>query len=204
NALPSTLELATSAFFVALLVGLSLGGLSAIPRSSVALLPSLLTNLLLSVPIYWTGTLILFLFNAPSQGGLFAPMLLLGLHTSAPIARVFATSLKQTRLAPYIFAARAKGLRPRRLWLRHALPLALLPTLSVIGLQAGFLLAGTVITEILFQRRGVGRLLLSATLEQDYPLVQGVVILAATTYTLANTITAFIQRLIDPRIETAS
>ncbi len=204
NALPSTLELALSAFLVALITGLSLGVLSAATSAHISFLPSLLTNLLLSVPIYWTGTLMLFFFNAPSQSALFAPMLLLGLHTGAPIARVFSASLKQIRHAPYLFAARAKGLRARRLLLRHTLPLALLPTLNVIGLQAGFLLAGTVITEILFQRRGVGRLLLAATLEQDYPLVQGIVLLAAITYTLANSITALIQRLIDPRIETVS
>jgi peptide/nickel transport system permease protein len=103
-------------------------------------------------------------------------------------------------LADFVRTAHAKGLPPHLILRRHILRAALLPTISVVTIQMGFLLSGAVITESLFVRPGIGRLLLDRTLKQDYPVVQGIVVVAAIIYILLNTLADLIYRLVDPRM----
>lgn len=209
RALPPTLALAGSALAVAAALGLGLGTAAALKLRGITPLARLLLTLSLSVPIYWTGTLAIYLFAArlnwlPSGGAgdasaLILPALALGFHTAGAIARVTQASIEAAIRAPFIATARAKGLPEHTIILRHALRHALPPVVSVTALQAGFLLGGVVITESLFARPGIGRILLDAALNQNYPVVQGAVIWAALAYTFASTAADMLTGIIDPR-----
>jgi peptide/nickel transport system permease protein len=209
RALPPTLALAGSAFIVAVVLGLALGIATALELRLISLLARLILNLSLSIPIYWTGTLAIYLFAArlnwlPSGGAggidaLVLPALALGFHAAGAIARVTQAGVRGTMAAPFIGTARAKGLPERIVVLRHALRHALPPVVSVSALQAGFLLGGVVITESLFARPGIGRVLLDAALNQNYPVVQGAVIWAALAYTFTNAVAELLTGIIDPR-----
>lgn len=209
--LAPTVVLASSALMVAMGLGLVLGisgalelslGLSGVARAVM--------SLSLSAPIYWTGTAAIYIFSVqlgmlPSAGAgrlsqLILPVAVLGFHTAGAIARVVQASVRETLDAGFVRVARAKGLPERIVVWRHVLRASLLPVVTVVALQAGFLLSGTVITESLFVRPGIGRLLLDATIRQDYPVVQGVVIFAAVVYTLLNTLADAIYRIVDPRV----
>jgi ABC-type dipeptide/oligopeptide/nickel transport system permease component len=204
--LGTTMPLAIGGFSVAITMGVGLGimgafslrwGLSSAARS--------LTSLALGTPVYWTATLVIFAFgflmNANSQAGVWLlPIAVLGFHTSGAIARIVQTSLRETMNADFVVTARAKGLPESLILYRHILRAALPPAIPVIALQAGFLLGGTVIIETLFMRPGLGQLLLNRTIQQDYPVVQGLIVLSAFIYTIANTVADFLLRLVDPRI----
>lgn len=169
-----------------------------------------LLQLSLSTPVYWTGTLAIYLFTAqlgllPSAGAgrlsqLVLPVGVLAFHVSGPIGQILAASIAESRQADYIRTARGKGLSERTVIGRHILRVGLLPAISVIALQAGFLLSGTVIVETLFVRPGLGRLLLNAVIQQDYPVVQGVVMLAALIYMAVNLLADVLYPLLDPRV----
>ena len=208
--LGSTVTLALAALTVAVVMGVGLGLLAGVGGPPLlAGSARFVVNLALSTPIYWTGTLAIYLFTVqlallPSGGGgrlsqLILPSSVLGFHTAGAIARVVAQEVRQLRQADFVRVARAKGLTERRILFVHVLRASAVPVLTVITLQAGFLLSGVVVTESLFVRPGLGRLLLDATLRQDYPVVQGVVILSATAYTLLNTLTDVAYGLLDPR-----
>jgi peptide/nickel transport system permease protein len=128
------------------------------------------------------------------------PALVLGFASSGAIARLVRGSLLEVFDQDYINTARAKGLRERTLLVRHALKNALIPVITIIGLQFGFLLGGTVVTETIFSRPGIGRLLVNAILWKDFPVVQGVVLLAALVYTLVNLTIDIAYAYLDPRI----
>ena len=128
------------------------------------------------------------------------PVSVLGFHTMGGIGRVTQASVADARQASFVWVARSKGLPESHLVWRHILRVGLLPVITVTALQMGFLLSGTVITESLFVRPGIGRLLLNSVIEQDYPIVQGVVILSAVVYVILNTLADFLYRLVDPRI----
>ena len=206
-----TIMLASGALLVAVMGGLLLGVLSALDLPyQVSSLADLIVNTSLSVPIYWTGTLLIFVFSAqlhilPSGGGarpsqLVLPVALLGFHTSGSIARVVHQRISEIKTAPYVLVARSKGLSEFQILLRHILRAGLIPVVATIGLQAGYLLSGTVITESLFVRPGIGRLLLDATFQQDYPVVQGIVMVSIVIYVLVNTVTDFVYAAVDPRL----
>jgi peptide/nickel transport system permease protein len=206
-----TVTLALGALILASLLGIALGVIAALRvGGGISLFARLLTNLSLSTPIYYTGTLAIYIFSVllgwlPSAGAssfnhLILPVSVLGFHTAGSIARVTQANVRDVLDAEFIRVARAKGLRERDVILRHALRAALLPVVQVIALQAGFLLSGAVITESLFVRPGIGRLLLDATLQQDYPLVQGIVVLSAVTYAMLNMLADTIRHLLDPRV----
>ena len=125
---------------------------------------------------------------------------MLGFHTAGAIGQVVRANVRDTLALDFVRTARAKGLRERTVIVRHVLRAALLPAVTVIALQAGFLLGGVVITESLFVRPGIGRVLLNATLRQDYPVVQGIVVLGAVIYTLLNAAADLFYRLLDPRV----
>jgi ABC-type dipeptide/oligopeptide/nickel transport system permease component len=206
-----TVMLAGAALVFATILGIGLGCVSALDMGlGTTIAARVLVNLSLSMPLYWTGTVAIYIFSVwlgllPSAGGarlsqLVLPVAVLGFHTSGAIARVTHANLREVRSAEFVRAAHAKGLPARSIALRHILRVGLIPVVTVIALQAGFLLGGTVITESLFVRPGIGRLLLEATLQQDYPVVQGIVILAALGYALINTSADLLYRLLDPRV----
>lgn len=210
RSLGQTVSLVVSALIVALVIAVSLALCAALTAGIVSQAAAALITLSLSTPIYWTGTIALFIFAAqlnwlPSGGGerasqLVLPALVLGFHTSGGIARVLTSGLRGAVDADYVRTSRSKGLRERVIVLRHVLPNALIPAVAVTALQAGFLLGGVVVTESLFARPGLGRELLNATLQQDYPVVQGIALWMAVVYVLINGMADGLYAWIDPRI----
>ena len=204
-----TLSLAIGAIFIAAVLGVSLGVFGAFD-STLSAMARLFITLSISTPIYWTGTLAIVLFAAqlkwlPSSGSgqwkhLILPVAVLGFHTMGGIARVTQANVADARRAAFVWVARSKGLSERYIVRRHILRISLLPVVTVIALQTGFLLGGAVITESLFVRPGIGRLLLDSVIKQDYPVVQGIVILSAAIYILVNAIADILYRFIDPRV----
>jgi peptide/nickel transport system permease protein len=128
------------------------------------------------------------------------PSLTLGLGMAAILTRILRAGLLQTIREDYVRTARAKGLSEARVWLKHTLRNALLPVITIVSLQFGSLLAGSIITETVFSWPGIGRLTVQAIQARDYPLVQGCVLVIATTYLLVNFLTDIFYRLADPRI----
>jgi ABC-type dipeptide/oligopeptide/nickel transport system permease component len=212
EAAPSTIQLALAAMTFAVFTGVGLGLLAAVNRNRW---PDYLVMTLavggISIPSFWLGMLLILLFSvslgwlpsAASKGdwrGLILPAITLGVAGAAVIARVVRSSVVEALDQEYMRTATAKGLSPRLLLLRHALPNALIPVVTVIGLQAGFLLAGSVVVETVFARPGLGRLAISAIGNRDFPVVQGVVLVTATAYVLINTCTDLLYAALDPRI----
>lgn len=201
-----TFALAGSALIAAVGLGLAGGIVAGLGIPFLSSLARISFNLALSMPIYWTGTVAIYIFSVlPSAGAgrlsqLVLPVLILGFHTSGAIGRVTQVHVRQVLADDFVRTARAKGLPEYRVMLRHVLRVAVLPVISVIALQAGFLLSGTVVTETLFVRPGMGRLLLDAVLQQDYPVVLGVVIFSAGVYTAASFLADLALRLFDPRV----
>ncbi|MEP7289617.1 MAG: ABC transporter permease [Chloroflexota bacterium] len=207
----ATVILAAGALLVGVLIGVGLGIVVALGSSRwLRWSAALIVSLLLSSPIYWTGTLLITLFSLmlhllPSAGSndpqtLILPCLALGLSLAGSIARVTGDSLASLRDEDFVRTARAKGLRRRQIAIQHILRAGLAPVLAVIGLQAGFLLGGTVVTETLFVRQGIGQVLLSAIQDHDFPVVQGIVILSAIVYSVVNMITDLLTAAFDPRV----
>jgi ABC-type dipeptide/oligopeptide/nickel transport system permease component len=209
--LPATLALAASAMVVAIVLGFGMGGLSATFRGRLpGMVMSALAGLSLATPVIISGPLLIYLFAirldwlpATGQGrldNLILPAMVLGISASGGIARVVDAGLREALAQPFATTARAKGLTPRKVLNRHALPVALVPVLTVIALQFGFLLGGAVVTESLFARQGIGRLLVGAVLRKDLPLVQGVVLLSAFVYSGLNFLTDLAHAWLDPRV----
>lgn len=195
----STLELGTSALLIAIAWGLSLG-IGSLEKRVLGLVCRLMLDLSFSLPIYWTATLVLFVFNFSTRDNLLLPSLILGFHTAGGIARITATSLNEISQTDFIRTARSKGLSERYILFQHSLRVAALPIITVIALQTGLLLSGTVITETIFLRAGLGSLLVSATLDRNYPVVQGAVLVITLIYISANTLADVASLYLDPRI----
>ena len=206
--LPSTVELALAAMAVAIALGTALGVLAAVRGGtwldSVATAVSIVG---VSVPIFWSGLLLIWLLSLrlnllPATGPdqLLMPALVLGFASAGAIARLVRGSLLEALSQDYVNTARAKGLRERTIVLRHALKAAFIPVVTLIGLQFGFLLGGTVVTETIFSRPGIGRLMVNAILWKDLPLVQGIALLVALSYTLLNLAVDVLYAYFDPRI----
>jgi len=205
---PSTVELAVAAMAVAIALGTALGVLAAV--TSGTWLDSVATAIAIvgvSVPIFWSGLLLIWLLSLrlnllPATGPdqLLMPALVLGFASAGAIARLVRGSLLEVLSQDYVNTARAKGLPERTIVLRHALKAAFIPVVTLIGLQFGFLLGGTVITETVFSRPGIGRLMVNAILWKDLPLVQGIALLVALSYTLLNLGVDMLYAYLDPRI----
>jgi ABC-type dipeptide/oligopeptide/nickel transport system permease component len=210
--LPSTIQLAFSALILASVIGLILGVLAATRQGTwVDSLSMTLSVSGMSIPTFWLGLLFIFFFSVrlgllPSTStgnnlkSLILPTLTLGLPEAAIISRVVRASMLDVLNKEYITTARAKGLREYLVVLRHALRNALIPVVTFIGLQMGYLLAGSTIVESIFARQGIGRLAVSAIAARDYPMVQGVVLVTATVYVLINTMTDMFYSVINPQI----
>jgi peptide/nickel transport system permease protein len=166
-----------------------------------------------AIPAFWLGILFILLFAVklrwlPSSGSddlqsLILPSLTLATYPASVIARLLESGLRDAQQQPFINAARAKGLRPLAIWVRHVLPNALMPTLGYIGLQVSFLVGGTVVVESVFAYPGLGRFVLQSATERDLPVVQAFVVTTAILVVTINTIIDLVAVLIDPRLRSS-
>jgi peptide/nickel transport system permease protein len=209
--LPATLQLAAAAFVLVLLVALPLGALAAHYRGRWPDRAAQVFALLaVSIPNFWLGPLLVLGFSIglgwtpvsgnTEPGSLVLPALALGLSLAAITMRMVRSSLLEISTQPFIRTARCKGLSAPAVLLRHALPNAMLPVITLLGLQLGGLLAGAVITEVVFAWPGIGSLLIDAIRQRDYPVVQGTVLVIALVYVLANRASDLLAAWVDPRI----
>ncbi len=213
--LPSTLELAGAALLLSVLLGVSIGIVAALRRNSpIDRLVMIFSLAGVSLPSFAFAMLLILLFSVtlgwlPATGSgsldrLVLPALVLGYEGTGLIARLTRASLLEVLGREYITTARAKGLPRRLIVLRHALRNALIPVVTIVGLQVGRLLAGSIIVETIFARQGVGQLAIDAILQKDYPLVQGIILLTASAYVVANLVVDISYGFINPKIRTAS
>ncbi len=163
-----------------------------------------------SMPVYWVGLVLILVFSfelgwfppagADGWRSLVLPALTLGLVSAGVISRLIRSSMVEVLSEDYIRAARAKGLSQRLILWRHGLKNALIPVVTMLGLQFGAMLAGAVVIETVFSRPGIGRLVVAAILQKDYPLVQGCIVFLATVYLLVNLLVDIAYAWLDPRI----
>ena len=212
--LPATLELALAGMGLALLVAVPFGILSATRRGSVVDYLGMGGALLgLSMPNFWVGIIGILIFSVklhllPTAGRgtwaqLVLPGLALGSYLMALLARLTRSGMLEVIDQDYVRTARAKGLPERLIIWRHALMNALIPLVTVVGLQMGELLGGTVVIETVFAWPGVGRLILQAVFQRDYPVVQAAVLILAMIFVVANLLVDTAYRYLDPRIRHA-
>ena len=209
--LPATAELTLAALLVAVVVALPLGMVAALDHGGWWDRGAMSLSLLgVSLPNFWLGPILILLFSLglgwfpvsgrEAPGSLVLPAVTLGTALAAVLARMVRAALLEVLGEDYIRTARAKGLGPVRVTLRHALPNAALPVVTLLGLQLGGLLGGAVITETVFGWPGVGQLTVEAIQKRDYPLVQGCVLLISVVYVLVNMLTDLVYGWIDPRV----
>lgn len=208
---PSTLALTLAGMGVAIVLGFALGTLAAINRGrwidNVTMLFSLSG---VSIPSFWLGLLLIYFFSVrldliqivggPAWKALILPAIALGMQASAVIARLIRSSLLEVLNEGYITTARAKGLSGRTVLTTHAMRNALLPVVTIVGLQFGTLLSGTIIIETVFARQGIGRILVEALRARDFPTAQGTVLFIAVIYVFVNLFVDLLYGVIDPRI----
>ncbi|HKV46027.1 MAG TPA: ABC transporter permease [bacterium] len=208
---PGTTELTLAALAIAAAAGVTLGVVAALMHGTWVDTAAMAFAILgVSMPVFYLSLLMIFLFSftlgwlpATGQGGLerlIMPATALGLISSAVLARLVRSGMLAVLRQEFIVTARAKGLAPRAVVWRHALKNALIPTITMLGLQLGALLGGAVVTETIFSRPGVGRLAVDAILARDFPLVQGTVLFAAVAYVLVNLLVDVSYAAVDPRI----
>lgn len=208
---PVTIKLATSAMLVAILIGLSVGIVSAVKQYSVVDHASMVGALaLVSAPLFWVAILCQILFGLtlkwlPISGYygisyMVLPALVLGVRPAAGIARLTRSSMLEVVRQDYIRTARAKGLAERPVIFKHALKNALIPVVTVIGLELGGLLTGSILTETVFGIPGLGRLAIEGITYRDFPVIQGTVLFTAVIYVMANIVVDISYAFLDPRI----
>ena len=211
--IPATLKLAGSSLLFALLFAIPAGIFAALKRGK-AVDQGIMAMLMVgqSMPVFWVGILMIMLFSVRlgwfptggyGDGGLYylvLPAVALGMHYMALTARLLRSSLIQVMNADYIRTARAKGLLSPKVVTGHALQNALLPTVTVVGLQVGHLLGGSIVTETVFAWPGVGQLLVQSITYRDFPMIQACVILLAGVFILVNLLVDILYVFIDPRI----
>lgn len=219
EALPRTLSLASLAFLIAVVVAFPAGLISAIRRNSkLDHSVTFIAFLGLSMPDFWLGILLIILFAgtlnwlpaigyAPLADGfwpwfshLILPAIAAGTAFSAIIARMIRTALLEVLKTDYMRVADAKGLTKWRMILVHALPNALVPVITVMGIAFGLLMTGTVVVENVFAIKGIGRVLIESILNRDYPMVQGAILAVSAIFIGANLIVDMLYAVIDPRI----
>lgn len=209
---PYTMALAIFGVGITVLVGLPLGVFAAAHRGGWADAFVMVVSITgISTPVFWAGLLLQLFFAfyldwLPSSGSgslahLILPGVTVGLFSVASVARQVRAAMVEVLLQDYIRTASAKGLSQGVVRYRHALKNALLPTITVVSLQFGFLMGGAVLTETVFAYPGLGRYLVQSILQRDYPVVQSCVLLIALTYSLINLATDLLYGAIDPRIK---
>lgn len=216
--LPVTLQLTLLATLFAVCVGIPLGVLSAVYRDSILDRVAMFLALLgITLPVFAIGILLIILFSirlqlTPISGYVpvfeadgwryfILPVITAGSATMALVARITRSSVLEVLEQDYIRTARAKGQKKRIVVFRHALRNALLPVLTIVGVQFGGLMGGAVVTETIFSLPGLGRLILQAIETRDFPLVQGSVLIAALIFVLVNLLTDVMYAVVDPRIQ---
>ncbi len=223
NRLPATISLTVGAVVVWLLIGVPVGIISAVKRGTLLDRTAMgLALVFVSAPVYWLGLLALYFLatdigilhvfpGANSYVGLtydpskwftslLLPWLVLAASFAAIYARLLRGSLTETMQEDYIRTARAKGLRERRVILRHGVRAAINPIMTILGLDIGILLGGAVLTETVFNIPGIGRLNYNAITHSDFPIVQGTVLLAALFIVVANIVVDIAYAYLDPRV----
>ncbi|HEX7101952.1 MAG TPA: nickel ABC transporter permease [Nitrolancea sp.] len=207
----ATAELSGAAMVLAVIVGMTFGIISATRQYSIVdNVLSVLALFGLSTPAYWLGLMLILLFSlhfgwfpAAGRGGLshfVLPTITLSLFAMATVARMTRGSLLDVLNQDYVQAARAKGLSESFVLIRHALKNALIPVMTVVGLQVGQLLSGAVLTETVFSWPGIGRFLVDSIEARDFPIVQGGVLLTAVVFVVVNLIVDLLYGIVDPRI----
>jgi len=208
---PATLALAGSAMLVAIAIGMFFGVLAAVYRGTVVDHVAVVIALLgVSVPVFWSGLVLMLVFALslgwlPASGygswrHLLMPAAAVGFSSAAFIARITRASLIEALRQDYVRTARSKGLAPRVVRLKHALRNALLPVVTVVGLQFGGLLGGAVLTETVFAWPGVGRMLVDAIRSRDMPLVQGTVLFVAVLFIVVNLVVDLSYAALNPKV----
>jgi peptide/nickel transport system permease protein len=220
--LPITIELAVLSLLVALVIAIPVGVLSAVRRNSLwDFLANGVSLCGLSVPGFWLGIMLILFFSVrlgvlPASGfvpfwddpranltRMLMPAFVLGSALTAVLMRQTRNSMIEILSADYVRTARAKGLAGRAVVFRHAIRNGLIPVVTILGLQMGALMSGAVVTEQIFVVPGFGRLIVEAVFTRDYPLVQGVVLITASSYVLINLLVDVSYSLLDPRIRVA-
>jgi len=208
---PATLALAIASMFVALVVAVPLGIVAAYHRGgAIDHLSRFLALLGVSIPNFWLGPVLILVFSIylglfPVSGrsglaSLVLPSITLGTALAGLLTRMVRSSLAEELHKDYLVTARAKGLGRQRVLVRHALQNALVPVVTIVGLQFGALVTGAIITETVFSWPGLGRLIIQSIRLRDYPLVQCCVLVIALTYVLLNLLTDLVYAWLDPRI----
>jgi peptide/nickel transport system permease protein len=211
NRVMNTLRLTMAAMVITIVLGLTAGVIAAMrPGTWLDTVIMGVSVLGLSIPPFWLGLMLILLFSVrldwlPAGGGsgfshMVLPAISLGLASSAIVARMVRSSMLEVIGLDYIRTARAKGLSRSTLITRHALPNALIPTITVIGLQFGALLAGATITETIFAWPGLGSLLVQSILNRDFPVVQATLLLITVMFIIINLLTDMLYAVVDPRI----
>lgn len=218
---PTTFQVTTVAMALALVIGLPLGIASAAGKhSAVDVVATLVALFGVSMPLFWTAIMGILFFSVKLQwlpvGGLHGPIwtlegmkafvlpcVTLALIPIALIARLTRSSMLEVLHRDYVVVARAKGMTERRVVIGHALRNAMLPIVTYVGLQYGFLLAGAVVTETIFALPGVGRLVVTSIGQRDYPIIQGAVLMIAVVFVVINLVVDLVYAWLDPRISYA-
>jgi peptide/nickel transport system permease protein len=216
---PNTLKLAIASMVIAIIIGIFAGLISALKHNSWMDLTATTFALAgISIPNFWLGALLILVFSVnlqwlPVAGladpwytvegmkQLILPAITLGTGSAAMIARMVRSSILEVVKADYVRTARAKGVKEKNVIWIHTLKNAMIPVITVIGLNFGALLGGTIITEKVFAINGVGRLMIDAIAARDFPMVQGAVLLVATLFVVVNLIVDIVYTYIDPRIK---
>jgi len=208
---PATLELAGVSVIVASIIGFFAGIIAANNQNSFFDYGSMVVALFgISMPIFWLGLMLMLLFAVilgwfPAVGRgslahLVLPAISLGANSAAVIARMTRSSLLEVIRQDYIQTARAKGLAERIVLYKHAVKNVLIPIITVMGMQFGYLLSGSVLTETVFAWPGVGRLMVQSIYARDYPVVQGAILLVAINFVLVNLFVDVLYGYINPRV----
>ncbi len=207
--LPYTLKLALLSIFLTILISFPLAILASLKEK--ADLPVFLASTSgLAIPNFWLGPLLILFFSvklrlfpvsgAETPSHYVLPSITLATALSAYLVKIIRKSLREESQKPYLLALKARGLSRNRIFLYHILPNAMVPVVTIIGLETGALLTGTIITERVFSIPGIGTLLIEAIGERDYPLVQGLVLFIAAVYVVINLLVDLTYPLLDPRI----
>jgi peptide/nickel transport system permease protein/oligopeptide transport system permease protein len=208
---PNTVQLTVAGLFVAVSVGVTAGVISAVRPYSVLDTAVMLVALAgLSMPVFWSGLMLILIFavwlgwlpavGTGSLAHVILPAIAVGGSTAAIIARMTRSSMLEVLRSDFIRTARAKGASEAAVIGRHAFRNALIPVITVVGLQMGTLLSGAVLTESVFAWPGVGRLLVDGILSRDYPIVQAAVLAVALAFVLVNLLVDVLYAIADPRI----
>ena len=210
--LPATVQLTVASLLIAVTVALPTGIIGAVKRNTIwDRLAMFLALFGQSMPVFWFGILLILIVSVqakrlPSSGSggfqhLILPALTLGLYSTARITRLVRSEMLEMISQDFVRTARAKGLRERVVLYRHALRNALIPVITVIGIEAGGMLGGAVITETVFAWPGIGQLAVRSIFNRDYPLIQAVVFTIAILFVMINLVVDVLYAMLDPRIK---